>query len=193
MRNKWGIIMVQNAVITDVSLTMLNAGCLTFHLLLEGDGWSCSFGERVIGKGYLGAKPEELQGSERGLAALMRVMQICGVESWEDVPGCYVRAVSDGWGSNVTAIGHIIKNDWFDLDEFFNIETRNEEDAEEENDYEFVDVRDFDHLVPVFSDDIVSDSSAGDPGSEEEDETDGDENGAGIDKERGNSSGLQPT
>ena len=106
-----------NMKITNTYLTMRNHGVLTFNLTLEGSGYGVVYGGWVIGHGYLGAK--EFLGSAKGTEALMRIMDTVGVERWEDLPGKYVRVVSDGWGSTITKIGNIIDDKWFDAKEFF--------------------------------------------------------------------------
>ena len=106
-----------NMKICKSELSMADHGVLTFNLTLEGSGCGVVYGGRVIGKGCLGAK--EFEGSAKGTEALMRIMDTVGVERWEDLPGKYVRVVSDGWGSTITKIGNIIDDKWFDAKEFF--------------------------------------------------------------------------
>lgn len=45
-------------------------------------------------------------------------MEVVGVRSWEDLKGKYVRYEDNGWGSRITKIGNIIKDDWIDIDDF---------------------------------------------------------------------------
>lgn len=55
----------------------------------------------------------------------MRIMDVVGVEALEDLTGKYVRVVNCGWGESVTEIGNIIKDKWFNIEEFF--KDRNED------------------------------------------------------------------
>lgn len=111
---------ILNAQITNVSLTMEDHGCLTFWLTLESDGWGCGFGGYCIGKGYLGAK-EFIAERGDGLEAMMRIMDVVGVSKWEDLQGKYLRVqcIGNGWGERVTTIGNLIKDKWFNIEDFF--------------------------------------------------------------------------
>ena len=109
---------VENAKILSVSLTMRDHGCLTFWLLLEGEGWGVSFGGYCIGNGYLRAD-KFVAKNGYGLEAMMRIMDVVGVESWEDLEGKYVRTEIEGWGGRCNKIGNLIENKWFDIKEFF--------------------------------------------------------------------------
>ncbi len=108
---------IRNARIKHVSLSMADHGCLTYGLTLDGGGIGCVYGGIVLGKGYLGAK--EFEGSSKGLEALMRIMDVVGVECWEDLTGKYVRFVNPGLGGTVDTIGNIIEDKWFNQREFF--------------------------------------------------------------------------
>lgn len=108
---------IVNALIENVSLSMEDHGVLCYYLTLRMDGFGCSYGGRVIGKGYLGAK--EFQGYEKGTEALMRIMDVVGVYRWEDIKGKYVRVELPGWGGVVDRIGNIIEDKWFSQKEFF--------------------------------------------------------------------------
>ena len=109
---------IENAEITSVSLTMADHGCLTFWLMIEGGGWGCGIGGYCIGNGYVGAK--EFTASGSGLVAMMRIMDVVGVDRWEDLAGKYIRVETTGWGNCITKIGNVLTNKWFDLKEFFN-------------------------------------------------------------------------
>lgn len=115
---------VQNAQITSVDLSMAEHGCLTLEMVLEGAGWGVTYGNRVIGKGYLDAKA--FKGSAKGTEYLMRIMDVVGVERFKDLEGKYVRVVTKGWGGTVNIIGNIIRNKWFDQKDFFKGDSENE-------------------------------------------------------------------
>jgi hypothetical protein len=107
----------KNALIKNVSISMADHGVLTFYLTLDGDGWGTNLGGYAIGKGYLGAK--EFKGDSAGIECLMRIMDTVGVHRWEDLKGKYVRIADADWGNVITEIGHITKDKWFDIREFF--------------------------------------------------------------------------
>ena len=108
---------IENALITNVSLTMADNGCITYWITLSGDGWGVNFGGICLGKGYRCAK--EFSAIGEGLEAMMRIMDTVGVERWEDLKGRYVRVVNPGLGKSVDTIGNIIKEKWFNQREFF--------------------------------------------------------------------------
>ena len=109
---------ILNAKITSTSITMAEHGCLTFWVTVEGGGWGVSIGGYSIGHGYLGA--DKFHGYGPGLEAMMRIMDVVGVDKWEDLKDKYIRVEIDGWtGGTVKKFGHITNNKWFDIDEFF--------------------------------------------------------------------------
>lgn len=108
---------ISNARITNVSLTMEDHGCLTYFLTIESGGFVCGYGGFCLGHGYLGAK--DFDAGSKGLEAMMRIMNVVGVERWEDLKGKYIRFVDNGLGSTIDTIGHIIENKWFNQREFF--------------------------------------------------------------------------
>jgi len=109
---------IRNAKITDTSISMGDYACLTFRITLEGDAFGVSYGGYCIGHGFLGSDTFTAENGS-GLVAMMRIMDVVGVERWEDLKGKYVRFVDDAWGSPVKKIGNIIEDKWFDIDKFF--------------------------------------------------------------------------
>lgn len=108
---------IRNTKITGTSLTMADHGCITFWVHLEGGGIGVSYGGYCIGHGYLGS--DNFDGSGKGLEAMARIMNVVGVDTWEDMKGKYVRIVDPGLGGTVTKIGNILEDRWFDIREFF--------------------------------------------------------------------------
>ena len=109
---------IRNAKITDTSISMGDYACLTFRITLEGDAFGVSYGGYCIGHGFLGSDTFTAENGS-GLVAMMRIMDVVGVEKWENLKGKYVRFVDDAWGSPVKKIGNIIEDKWFDIDKFF--------------------------------------------------------------------------
>ena len=111
---------IQNAKITNVSITMEDHGALTFYVTIQGNGWGGGIGGYVIGFGYLGAKPDDFNAENgHGLEAMMLIMNTVGVAKWEDLAGKYCRVEIEGQGSKISKIGNIIEDKWFDIASFF--------------------------------------------------------------------------
>ena len=112
-----GQINFENAKITNVSFSMADHGCITFWVFVEMAESSCGIGGYCIGHGYVGAS--EFDGCGKGIEAMTRIMDVVGVERWENLEGKYCRVESEGWGGKIRKIGNILKDKWFDIDEFF--------------------------------------------------------------------------
>ena len=110
--------MIENAIIKDVSISMGEHGCLTFWLTLDGGHWGVGYGGYCIGHGYLNSDNFRAE-SGAGLVAMMKIMDTVGVERWEDLKGKYVRAKVGLGSTPVRVIGNIIKDKWFNIEEFF--------------------------------------------------------------------------
>lgn len=109
---------IGNCLIESVDLSMRDHGCLDMTLCLSGQVNVC-FGGYVLGKGYLGAPDDFWEGSAAGLEYIMRIMDVVGVESFQELKGKYVRVAHKGLGSSVKIIGNITKEEWFDAESFF--------------------------------------------------------------------------
>ena len=110
---------IENARITNVSITMEGYGCLTFYLTLEGKGWGTCYGGFAIGHGYLGAETFTSENGG-GLVAMMKIMDTVGVSRWEYLEGKFVRVETEGrCGSKINVIGNVIEDKWFNISDFF--------------------------------------------------------------------------
>lgn len=49
---------------------------------------------------------------------IQRVLEVVGVETWEELKGKYIRIVSHGLGESVTKFGNLMKDDWMDFTTF---------------------------------------------------------------------------
>ena len=75
---------IENAKITNTSITMEDHGVLTFYITVEGAGIGVNLGGYCIGTGYLGAKEFSAENGG-GLVVMMNIMNVVGVHKWEDL------------------------------------------------------------------------------------------------------------
>ena len=107
---------IENAKITGVSISMADHACLVFKIFLEDSIGYAVLGNYKNGTGLLNGNYWEGNGS--AVVAMMKIMDTVGVEKWEHLDGKYCRVEYDEQG-NVERIGHIIRNKWFNVREFF--------------------------------------------------------------------------
>ena len=111
---------LENARITNIDLTMEDHGCLCLSMVLEGNGWGCIYGGYSLGHGYVGADDDYFSGSAKGMESIIRVMDTVGCSRFNELKGRYVRAAIKGTGArSIRIIGNIIKDKWFDEEDFF--------------------------------------------------------------------------
>lgn len=102
---------IENAIIKSATLSTEDHGCLSSWLHLEFPGSGQGFG------GYALYLPSGFQHHAKLSHAghwIWRVMEIAGVSNWRDLPGKTIRVRRHESFGKIRAIGHIIKDDWFD-------------------------------------------------------------------------------
>ena len=108
---------IKNVKITKTFLGKEAHGFLTFYLLVEGNGIGVSIGGYCLDK-YDEQKKKRVP-SHKSFELINRILEVVGVNSWEELKGEYIRVENNGLGYRVTRIGNLIKNDWLDFDAFF--------------------------------------------------------------------------
>lgn len=108
---------IKNARITSTMLGYEDHGIMTTMLHLDYGSSAQGFG----GWGLDEYKGERGYGSRQPTALcgffIKRVLEVVGVDKWEDLKGKYIRAEA-GW-SKVYAIGNLLEDKWFRPEEEF--------------------------------------------------------------------------
>ena len=105
---------IKNAVIESASITCGDRGFLDCWLTLDYGGAGQGFGGFAL---YL---PKSFKNHIKMSVAghhLFRIMEIAGVERWYQLQGKTIRV--RGTNTRIEAIGHIVKNDWYNPTEDF--------------------------------------------------------------------------
>ena len=100
---------IKNAIISSTSIDTGDRGLLTAWIHLDYGGSGQGFGGHALylPKSY---KHHTIKGDFAG-HFIFRAMEVGGVERWDNLKGKTVRVrIEDGLA---TAIGHIVKDDWF--------------------------------------------------------------------------------
>lgn len=109
---------VLNAKIEFVSFGYEDHGILTFGLGLKLPGGGCVFGGYALDE-YDKDRDRRVP-TAKGFECLTEIINTVGVKNWEDLKDQYIRVVSNGYGAEISKIGNIMEDKWFDVKEFFN-------------------------------------------------------------------------
>lgn len=107
---------IKNAIITGVTLTTADHGCLSAWIQLDYGGSGQGFGGYSL---YLPKSFTHWELKSHAGHFIYRCMEIAGVEAWENMVGKTIRV--KGNYSQIEAIGHIVKEDWFNPEKDFRV------------------------------------------------------------------------
>lgn len=108
---------IKNAKIRSTMLGRENHEIMTFMIYISADGFDCGIGGYWLDE-FNSATQTRVFRAE-SMEAISKVLEVVGVDKWEDLPGKYIRFEDNGWGSKVTKIGNIIEEKWLNLEELF--------------------------------------------------------------------------
>ena len=106
---------IVNARITDTFLGINDHGIFTFSINIEMAGGTCQIGN--YSHGY--TENGRVHYDEENLEAICRVLEVVGVDSWEQLKGQYIRVEYNGHGAGIHTMGNLMKDEWVNLKEFF--------------------------------------------------------------------------
>ena len=106
-----------NARIKDTKLGFIGNDILTFDLVLDIQG-----GGAVVVGGWAMAEydknKQKIVGTAYGTSVIMRILQVVGVDTWEQLKGKYIRIKDCHLDDRVTAIGNLMEEEWINFDTF---------------------------------------------------------------------------
>ena len=108
--------MYRNAIITNTRLGK-ERGIMTFWIFVEYDCGGQGLGGIAL-DGYNKEK-DCREGHYKSIELISKILDVVGVEKWEDLVGKHVRVEKVNWGCTAKKFGHIMKDKWINLDTFF--------------------------------------------------------------------------
>ena len=109
---------IRNAKILPTKLGREDHGIMTFMIFIEFYGAGCGVGGYALD--YYDRESNKRVFTGKGLEAISNILDVVGVDNWEDLKGKYIRIKDNGIGSTVDEVGNLIDDDkWFNLREFF--------------------------------------------------------------------------
>lgn len=114
--------MISNAKITKTFLGKEDHGIMTFFIYIESGCTGCAVGGWALDE--YDRKLKQRVCAPKSFEAITKILDVVGVDKWEDLPGKYIRFEDNGWGSTVEKIGNIIEDKWFDMRKFFSEEEK---------------------------------------------------------------------
>lgn len=115
--------MIKNARITSTMLGREDHGIMTFMIYIDAGDFSCGVGGFCLDEFNTASQTRVFR--SKSMKAISEILNVVGVDKWEELPGKYIRFEDNGWGSTVTKIGNIIDDKWLDMRKFFGEEREN--------------------------------------------------------------------
>lgn len=109
---------IKNAQITGTQLGREDHGIMTFMIFVKiSGGTSCGIGGYALDEYKKETKTRVFRAES--MEAISKILDVVGVDNWEQLPGKYIRIVDHGWGSTIDEIGNLMEDKWFNIREFF--------------------------------------------------------------------------
>lgn len=109
---------IKNAVIEDTFLGRECHGIFTFSISVMFDGCVCCNVGGYALDGY-DKQTQRRVFHAKSAELISRILDVVGVDRWENLKGKYVRIKDCGFGSPVYEIGNLMEDKWLNVREFF--------------------------------------------------------------------------
>lgn len=109
---------IKNAKITDTMLGREDHGIFTFVIYIEIAGGACC-GVGSYGLDYYDREKECRVFNEKGVEVISNILDVVGVDTWEQLHGKFIRVKDEGRGSIIEEIGNLMSDKWINIREFF--------------------------------------------------------------------------
>lgn len=106
-----------NAQIKSTKLGFISNGIFDFTLVLDIQGG----GGVAIGGWAMDQYDKEKDrrvGTAYGMNMIMRILEVVGVNTWEELKGKYIRIKNAKLGDRVYSIGNLMKEEWIDFNTY---------------------------------------------------------------------------
>lgn len=107
---------ISNAIVESATIQLDHSCFLCVWLSLDYCGSGQGFGGHVLGGVSDVSAGDHRNQPNLAAEAIVRIMEVCGVDKWKNIPGKTIRVkrTTDGLGGDIIAIGHIVKDIWYD-------------------------------------------------------------------------------
>lgn len=105
---------IRNFKISATHLGYESHGIFTAYLALQSAGFGISVGGYALDE-FIDKKRII---TKKGAELIPRILDVVGVETWEQLAGQYIRVEDNGIGESISKIGNLIEDNWLDFDRF---------------------------------------------------------------------------
>lgn len=109
---------IKNAQIDYTKLGREDHGIMTFVVGIRFDK-CCHVGVGGYGLDGYDKETKTRVFSAKSMEVVSKILEVVGVDYWEELPGKYIRVKDEGWGKTIDEIGNLMEDKWFNLREFF--------------------------------------------------------------------------
>ena len=108
---------IVNCQIKSTSLGFMDRGIMTLWLHLEWPGAGIAFGGYALDE--FNKEADTRIGVGVSLDFIREILEVVGVEKWEDLKGKFIRLDAEGWGGKALGIGNLLEERWLYPQQFF--------------------------------------------------------------------------